>query len=292
MEKIILIGTVLLVFSLLLVIHLYYFEENIINNNINYYKTIERLNYQTEILNSYSLYLKFEKLINHTKYLRYYNLIVSNVENYADIDIDYKTTNIYLIKINNLITFDMIYNIVKDISVRYSISGNSKFPDGEIIYSDYINNLNMHMNKYIFDTTINSKLENIQMIYDIIPLPKNHPINNRITLYSGQAYTGTHFYMYENVYNYLIKGKKIWIVLNDKNDYIDDSNILINNVNAIDWFINNINYYSKNPNISIFIQNEGEVVFIPNTKYHFTLNLEPSYGIFYESREFENNSYV
>ena len=57
------------------------------------------------------------------------------------------------------------------------------------------------------------------MIYDIIPLPKNPPINNRIALYSGQAYTGTHFHGHENAYNYLIKGKKIWMVMNDINDY-------------------------------------------------------------------------
>jgi hypothetical protein len=235
--------------------------------------------------------LKYEKLINHTKYLRYTNLIVTNVKNYSDIEIDYKTTNIYLIMINNPIIFDMMYNIVKDLPVRYSITGNSNFPDGEIIYSDYINNLNMHMDKYIFDTSINTKLENIQMIYDIIPLPKNPPINNRIALYSGQAYTGTHFHAHENAYNYLIKGKKLWMVMNNKNDFNNDLNLLNNTLNPINWYINNINNYSKNPNISIFIQNEGEVVFIPNSKYYFTLNLEPSYGLFYESCEFQNDSY-
>jgi hypothetical protein len=292
MEKtlILAISTFIILLSLL-IIHLYYSEENLVNNSSIYSKIIERLNYQTGILNSYSLYLKFEKLINHTKYLKYNNLIVTNVENYSDIDIDNKTTNIYLVNINNPVSFELIYNIVKNIPVRYSITGNSNFPDGEIIYSDYINNLNMHMDKYIFDTSINSKLENIQMIYDIIPLPKNHHINNRIALYSGQAYTGTHFHAHENAYNYLMKGKKLWMVMNDINDFNNDPNLLNNKLNPVDWYINNINYYSKNPNISIFIQNEGEVVFVPNSKYHFALNLEPSYGLFYESREFQNDSY-
>jgi hypothetical protein len=284
MEKTILIGTVFLVFSLLLVVHLYYFEENLEKNNINYNKTIERLNYNINLLNSYSLYLKYEKIINYEKYLKYTNLKKITLENYGDIDIDYKTTNIYLININNPISFELIYNIVKDIPIRYSLSGNSNFPDGEIIYSEYINNLNMHMDKYIFDTSINSKLENIQMIYDVIPLPKNPPINNSIALYSGQAYTGTHFHAHENAYNYLMKGKKIWMIMNDTIDL--NNNIYLK---PVDWFIETIEYYSKNPNVSIFIQNEGEVVFVPSGKYHFALNLEPSYGLFYESREFENN---
>jgi hypothetical protein len=281
----------LILLSIIIVIYIYYEYNNLLYVGNNNNRIIERINYQTGILNSYSLYLKYEKLINYTKYLNITNLIVTNVENYGDIDIDYKIPNIYLIKINNLVSFDIIYNIVKDLSVKYSRTGYCNFPDGEIIYSDYINNINMHMDKYIFDTTINTKLENIQMIYDIIPLPKNSPINNSIALYSGQAYTGTYFHVHENLYSYLMKGKKIWMVMNDINDFNNDSNLLNNTLNPINWYINNINNYSKNPNISIFIQNEGEVVFIPNGKYHFELNLEPSYGFFYESQEFKNNSY-
>lgn len=290
MEKTLLLAiSTFLILLCLLIVHLYYAEENLVNNLSINSKILERLNYQTGILNSYSLYLKYEKLINHSKYLNDTNLILTNVDNYGDIEIDNKTTNIYLIKINNPIIFDMLYNIVKDIPVRYSITGNSNFPDGEIIYSDYINNINMHMDKYIFDTSINSKLENIQMVYDIIPLPKNPPINNSIALYSGQAYTGTHFHAHESAYNYLIKGKKLWMVMNDYNNY---PNFLNNTLKPIDWYINNINYYSKNTNVTVFIQNEGEVVFIPNSKYHFALNLEPSYGLFYESREFQTDLYV
>lgn len=284
MERTILIGTLFIVFSLLLVVHFYYFEEKLLNNNINYNKTIERLNYNINLLNSYSLYLKYEKLINHTEYLKNTNLIISNVENYNDIDIDYNTSNIYLIQINNLKSFELVYNIVKDMSIKYSISGNSNLSDGEIIYSEYINDINKHMDKYLFDSSINSKLENLQMIYDIIPLPKNHPSNNSITLYSGQAYTGLHFHVHKNVYSYLMKGKKLWIIMNDINDYNNDINLLNNKLNPIDWYISNIDYYSKKPNTSIFIQNEGEVVFVPNGKHHFELNLEPSYGLFYEDR--------
>lgn len=67
--------------------------------------------------------------------------------------------------------------------------------------------------------------------------------------------------------------------------YLD---IVISNIKPDIWFMNNIEYYHKYPNISIFIQNEGEVVFIPHNKYHFVVNLEPSYGIIYENSELGN----
>ena len=122
------------------------------------------------------------------------------------------------------------------------------------------------------------------MIYDTIPLPINYPLNNSITLYSGQTYTGIHFHVHKNSYNYLMKGKKLWMIMNDPYDFNDIAQKLGDELKPVDWFINTIDYYSKNPNISIFIQNEGEVVFIPNGKHHFELNLEPSYGLTYENQ--------
>jgi hypothetical protein len=285
MEKtLILTITTFIILLLILGIYFYNTQENLVNHSSIYNKRVEILKYQTGILNSYSLYLKYEKLINHTKYLKNTNLIMTNLENYSDINIDYNTTNIYLIQINNLNSFELVYNIVKDMSIKYLIKGDINFPDGEILYSEYINNINNHMDKYLFDTTINSKLENHQMIYDIIPLPKNHQPNNSITLYSGQAYTGIHFHVHKNLYSYLMKGKKIWMIMNDPYDFNELAYKLEDNLTPINWFINTIEYYSKKPNISIFIQNEGEVVFVPNGKHHFELNLEPSYGIFYESQ--------
>ena len=62
MEKI-LIAT-LIILSLLLIVHFYYSEENLGNSNNNNNKIIERLKYQTEILSSYSMYIKNEKEIN------------------------------------------------------------------------------------------------------------------------------------------------------------------------------------------------------------------------------------
>jgi len=62
MEKILI--AILIILSLLLIVHFYYSEENLGNSYNNNNKIIERLKYQTEILSSYSMYIKNEKEIN------------------------------------------------------------------------------------------------------------------------------------------------------------------------------------------------------------------------------------
>lgn len=197
MEKLNIICILFVTLSIL--VYFYCLNDNQYDNNVN-----------TALLNSYSHYLKYEKLINYSQYLQDNNIIRIIRENYNNIDIDYNSSIIHIIKINNTIKYDMLYNIFKDKEVKLSSSGN-------ILYSEYINNINLHADKYIFDSSINSIIDS-NIIYNLIPYPKNYPINNITTyLYSGQKYTGTHFHEHFNAFNYLIKGKKLWMILNDYN---------------------------------------------------------------------------
>ena len=220
------------------------------------------------------------------------NISTATFETYGDIDIDIDSPDVYLIKIKRPISFDRFVELFKDTMVRYSETGFSNRSDGSIKYSDYILSLNTNTNakKYLFDTTMNSKIDTAK-IFSALSLPKYPPVNTSIALYSGQTHTGTHFHAHDSAYNYLVKGKKIWMVMNEPNSIELMGKLFTeqmeSSITAYDWFIQNVELYSKRyKNINIFIQEEGDVVFVPNGKYHFALNLEPSYGIFYEGKRY------
>jgi hypothetical protein len=216
------------------------------------------------------------KKIDINKYLNDSNVIRLTLNNYSDINIDLK--NIYLIKIDNNLSFDTFYNNLKDFNLNYSINGINYIPNGNIKYSDYINNIEVHKDKYIFNM-ITTKFK-IELIHNLIPVP--NLLNLKfIHIYSGYKYTGSHLHSHGDAFNHLIKGKKLWIIINiNETDKFNNliNNLLNNKLSIIDWYIYNIedinNKNNEYNNISIFIQNEGETVFIPKGYCHYILNLE------------------
>lgn len=111
-------------------------------------------------------------------------------------------------------------------------------------------------------------------------------------LYSGYKNSGSYLHKHSPALNYLLKGKKLWLVIPFSienftyiqfNNYKYDTDYLENNEeNIFEWFKRNL-VKIKNDIIEskIFIQNEGDVVFIPDLYFHSVLNLDFCIGITY-----------
>lgn len=141
--------------------------------------------------------------------------------------------------------------------------------------------------KYIFD--INTEYnEKVKQITDFIPCPDLHFLNKEcpnVSIYSGCKHTGSKIHSHHEALNYLILGKKIWIIFPNSNDNKKIcSDEFIKNSSSINWlFLNAKQLKEKIDGINIFIQYAGDIVFIPKRFYHGAINLENSHGFVYSS---------
>lgn len=102
--------------------------------------------------------------------------------------------------------------------------------------------------------------------------------------YLGGIKTGTHLHNHINVLNFLIYGKKLWIIFpptKTNKELIKENKWFYTNLNEniYDFYIKNINYILKNfKNVTLTIQENNEIIYIPNKFYHFVINYSENIG--------------
>uniref|UniRef100_A0A6C0D919 JmjC domain-containing protein n=1 Tax=viral metagenome TaxID=1070528 RepID=A0A6C0D919_9ZZZZ len=222
-----------------------------------------------------------------------------SIDNYKDIYINLNNIEPIIFKVKNIITKDFFIKKIENFKLDFSVLGNSDVVINSILYKDYLNNNNN--NEYIFHSlflnpnyvrNINKFKENykfVDIIIKMIDIPYSKSINNleRCDLFIGKKYTGTHLHNHLEAINYLVYGKKLWLIFPDSKKnikYIKSITSYPNKTktNAIDWL--NINYNKLKKNIEdlyIFIQKDKECVYIPLYYFHMVINLEDSGGIAY-----------
>jgi oxalate decarboxylase/phosphoglucose isomerase-like protein (cupin superfamily) len=106
-----------------------------------------------------------------------------------------------------------------------------------------------------------------------------------VSIYSGCKNTRSKIHNHHEAVNYLILGKKLWIIFpnNDNNNELCDDEF-IKNASSINWLFSNIQQLKNNiEGLSIFVQNTGDIVFVPKRFFHGVINLENSHGFVYSS---------
>ena len=221
-----------------------------------------------------------------------------DVLNYEDIYINYYKITPILFKIKNTISKELFFKNIENFEFDYSVSGNSDIKKGKITCQDYLKFKN---DEYIFHSislndnkaTMIKKEENnklIKILTQLIPLPSTKSINSlsRCDLYFGKKYTGSHLHHHLEAINYLIYGKKLWVIFPDSREnilYLDSIKFDYPNKyneKAIEWINKYYNGLKKNiKNLYIFIQKTNESVYIPTKYFHLVINLEDSCGYAY-----------
>lgn len=237
------------------------------------------------------------------KYSKLTPIIKENIIiiNYKDIDKNYQykipikikdglincNLNIKMLKKN------IINNEYSSLSVNYSNNSKShKYllkNNNYITIKEYIDYLdrNDEEYKYIFhgiiDNFCNILLKDINLNNYII----NPNLSKSCFFYIGNIFTGTHLHKHSKALNFLIYGKKLWVIIpptNRNKKLIKENNWSYSNMkgNVHDFYEKNINNILKNfNNVFITYQNSGEIIFIPKNYYHLVLNFSENIGFTY-----------
>lgn len=204
---------------------------------------------------------------------------IKHLENYADINLITTNKNIPMkFNIKQNIDKELFINDIKNISLDWSKNGMSDVILGNILYKDF---LKENTDKYIF----HNFLDQLEIIKKHIPFPKLFTnVKLRISrFYSGYKHSGSFIHRHSIALNYLISGKKIWILFPSTPKNCEFFNKHAQNDGIqIDYFLTNYNLFNENlEHISIILQEENEVLLIPNFCFHGVINVCNSYGITY-----------
>ena len=183
-----------------------------------------------------------------------------------------------VIKIKNMVDMNEFLSVFDDESLFYSYNGNSTILCGL--------------------TTIKTKTINQYIFSDIIETPMYKTMNKYFPrfefdvkyvvsrIYCGESGTGSHFHYHPSALNYLISGKKLWVMLpptlKNTNYYHKNMEYCSTGKTPIEWLDINLPHMLKNlDNVYMFTQDEKTCVFIPENWYHFVANLTDVVGITY-----------
>jgi oxalate decarboxylase/phosphoglucose isomerase-like protein (cupin superfamily) len=225
-----------------------------------------------------------EKINNNIKVLEINNYSEINLDIHPNILVKYKIID----KINNSINSILLQNELLSYNLDWSMDGKSDIILGNILYKDFLNNIDENKEKYIFHNILENK-DIYNIIQKYIPLPMINKTNKmRISrFYSGYKYSGTNIHNHTRAINYLISGMKLWIMFPNSNN---NKNFLLNhklyydtnNNLPLNCFLENYNNFKKNiENLSIILQEEGDSVYIPEYYYHGIINISDCCGITY-----------
>ena len=213
-----------------------------------------------------------------------------NVKTFKEINIDPFEKEPVLYKIKESVFLREFINSVKDFSVTYGDSGNATEKKVNIKYADFLSKMNDEYSKsYIFHY-IRGDIELLKSIVSCAPPPNAFFINRNnlnAVIYTGPIYTGCNIHNHKAAINYLIRGKKLWVMfpnLHNNSNCLTKLNSHYPKVkkDAKEWFDLHYNTLADQiTGLKIFIQNNGEAVYIPLHYYHLVINLENSYGIIY-----------
>lgn len=186
-----------------------------------------------------------------------------------------------LFKINNMIDKDTFIKIFGDEELYYSYNGNSTILRGKTTMKKLLSTPNT---KYIFSNVIGTSI--YDKLNEYFPRFKDLIEYKISRIYCGSTGTGSHFHYHPPALNYLISGKKLWLILppTKKNThyYNTYAQYCTTDVLPLEWIDEKLPHLINNTNnVLMFTQEKGSVVYIPNSWYHFVVNLTDVVGITY-----------
>ena len=200
----------------------------------------------------------------------------------------------HLLSMNNMVDSDLFLSSLKDFKVHYAKSNNSTDLEYEMNFGKFVNEIMPYDNdKYVFHNVLRDE-ELTKKIIHLIPVPSFIKIKKvsdlRISrLYAGGKHSGTNLHIHSQALNYLVKGKKLWVVFpynSSNNKFVEQNNMQYGKVktSTLKWFLDS-HQILQNANeitgMKVFIQQAKEVVYIPSGSHHAVVNLENSLGITY-----------
>lgn len=211
----------------------------------------------------------------------YKSKIVRTMKEYSDLIGLFNSKTVAIVKLNDLIDKDTFINFFGEDIFDYSYNGNSTFYKGKIKLND---NLIDKDRKYIFSDVVGTSL--FIKLEKLIPKPRINKKIIRARIYSGAKGTGSHFHHHPPAVNYLISGKKLWIVapitIKNYKFYLKHMEYGKIEMDLTEWINENKMLILENfDNLITFTQESGTVVYVPNHFIHFVLNLTDVIGITY-----------
>jgi len=200
----------------------------------------------------------------------------------------------HLLKMPELCSPEIFCNRLNKIEVQYSQSGEATKLVGSLNFEKFVETIMPKDNgKYVFHNILKDS-NACKILPELISLPnfikKKNIHDLRISrLYAGGKYSGTHLHIHSEALNYLVSGKKLWVMFpysQNNNHFVDSNNMRYGQVKSttLDWFVQSY-VLMTSPNaiedLKIFIQQEKEVVYVPAGCHHAVVNLEDSIGITY-----------
>ena len=178
--------------------------------------------------------------------------------------------------------------------VQYANSCNSTNLVSSVNFKHFVDKTMVRDNaKYVFHNV--AKDPNIAGVMDqLIPIPQFLPVKKmsqlRICrLYAGGKYSGTNLHNHSAALNYLVSGKKFWITFSfnkETHAFVESNSMKYGTVkdNTIQWLSKNYDLLNENQELlqlEFFMQEGGQVVYLPEGQYHAIINLDDSIGITY-----------
>lgn len=234
-----------------------------------------------------------EKKFN--KYIENISFYEPKKGNYHDVK-DYRKmgNRAHLLDMPDLVKQAEFLDAFKDIKVQYATSGNATVLKGSANFHYFVKEvMPIDNGKYVFHNIVKDQDAN-KILPKIIPIPKFIPAKKisdlRISrLFAGAKYSGTHIHIHSGALNYLVSGKKLWVMFpysDHNNAFADRNKYKYKEVKgtAIEWFMEAYEKLTEPgavEDLCIFIQNESEIVYVPPGNHHAVINLEDSLGITY-----------
>ena len=178
--------------------------------------------------------------------------------------------------------------------VQYANSCNSTNLVSSVNFKHFVDKTMVRDNaKYVFHNV--AKDPNIAGVMDqLIPIPQFLPVKKmsqlRICrLYAGGKYSGTNLHNHSAALNYLVSGKKFWITFSfnkETHAFVESNSMKYGTVkdNTIQWLSKNYDLLNENQELlqlEFFMQEGGQVVYLPEGQYHAIINLDDCIGITY-----------
>lgn len=198
--------------------------------------------------------------------------------------INSETVNIYTI--TDLVKKDDFVAIFENIICDISRDGNSIRILGREKFSSLFLQINEKVANTKYSWTDLRETFLFPLLPSMIPMLKTNREIFSCKLYLGDSGSGSHLHYHYAAVNYLVSGKKKWIIFpnNEHNtNYVNSLGFVRGeslNITVSSWINRNERKLKENiQDLQILTQEEGTAFLVPNQFYHLVLNLEPSMGI-------------
>lgn len=202
--------------------------------------------------------------------------------------------NPYKLVMENMVNKEVFVEKLNNFRVVYANTYN-RMQFNRMVYFGFFIEKIMHedVNNYVFHNVKSDPMFSTAMT-ELITIPDFLPAKNmddlRICrLYAGAKYSGTNLHAHSAALNYMISGKKLWILFPNNETtraFVEKHKMKFGEVEeyTLDWFQRNYDNLMKHKNelyLQIAIQNAKEVMYVPPSYYHAVINLDDVIGITY-----------